>query len=115
LVLKIVISLKTASQQHVAGKRKRAFVACRHRSREICFGHALKIESHSTAVDFAAQISCSAMQSISQWTSSSDTSKGFAPSYEKGYIYRSRRDVVRQSRKIWRVQGKSISLFCKCV
>jgi len=29
---------------YVVGKRKWAFVACRHRSREICFGHPLKIE-----------------------------------------------------------------------
>ena len=60
-------------------------------------------------------VSCSAMQSISQWICSSGTSKRlriqsmFWCNCEKGCICPTPRDVVRRSRKIWRMQRKLIS------
>jgi len=79
----VVISLKTASQRYVVGKRKKSFCCLLTQIREIWFGHPLKIESNSTAVDFAAQ---SAVQQCNSFHNEPVTlitltpQKGFAPS-----------------------------------
>ena len=78
-------------------------------------GHPLKIKSDSTAVDFAAQSAVQQCNPLHNEPAAlapqrvSHPAKCFWCNCEKGYIYPSRKDAVRRSRKIWPMKRKSIS------
>ena len=77
LVLKIVISLKR-SITIVFSWKKRAFVACQHRSKRFGFivWTSTQNEVRVYSCRLCSSICCSAMQSTPQWTCSSGTSEG---------------------------------------
>jgi len=117
MVLKIVISFKNSFPTVCCWKKKELLLPVDTDQRDLVTlsGHPLEIESDSTAADFAAQSGVQQCNLLHSEPAALAHQKGFAPSKcfwcncQKGYIYPSWRDVVRRSRKIWRMQRKSIS------
>jgi len=122
LVLKIVLSLKN-SFTTVCSWKTRAFVACRHRS-EI-FGSVVWTSTQNWvrlySCRLCSSISCSEMQSTSQWTCNSGLKRASHP--VKCFDVIVRRDIsIHRGEMLEGVQENltnaepiNFYLFCKCV